>query len=462
MEEYCRNMPSDFHPPCLVRLLIVVLCVFFLARCATIGPPAQSEEDSIKQGKRAIVLARIIAEVPGRPIDYPTGRTVRLASIDKGEAPKAYPLAHFPSPGSKKEGWVYFILEPGTYHLSVLPTYEVNSNKKRDPETAKITETVFGKPMTFSTFWFHVPKDTPLLYIGSLNISCKGRYSWWTADATECSDTEVIDESAAAQELAGVSLSRYGPLRTMLLSRYGRPDDKTVPLRAERGFVIKGPQALASPEWIGRGIDRGIGAGTIFFLGGAYGIFPFIAYLPIGTAAGFIGGSHSQAKWEPCIEGLSKVFKEYDAVWNMTKITAERSIMRFVDTDGSRVDDPPAAARANYLEDLLIVNIQEVALRECEKSWTFCLEMEIRARLWDAAAERLTYDRLLGYTFEKRLHLGRDLYVLPVSPPSPCRDIEAYCGQEGPALFREELSRGITSLTEKLVKDLGIERSGGH
>jgi hypothetical protein len=444
-----------------VRFFIVILLVLSLVRCATIGPPTQGEEDSIKQGKRSIILVRIVAEVPGREIDSALSRTVSLANIDKNERPKMYPIAYFPSPDSKKEGWVYLVLGPGTYHLTVLPTYGVGSYGKRDAETAKVTGITFGKPMTFSTFWFHVPKGAPSLYIGSLKISCKGRYSWWTENISECTDAEVIDESAAARELANASFSRHGPLRTMLLSKYGKPDEKMPPSRAAGGFAVKGPQTLVSPEWIERGIGRGIGAGTIFFVGGGYGILPFIAYLPIGTAAGFIGGSHSQTKWGPCMEELSKEFKSYDVIQGMTKTIAERSVIQPSNIDSSGTDDPSAAARANGLESLLLVNIQEVALRECEQSWTFCLEMEMRARLWDTAAERFTYDRLLNYTFEKKSHGGRNLYVLPVSPPSVCRDIEMYCGQEGSAIFRDELSRGITLLTEKLIKDLGVERSGG-
>ncbi|OPY79272.1 MAG: hypothetical protein A4E64_00478 [Syntrophorhabdus sp. PtaU1.Bin058] len=442
-----------------VRFPIVVLLVFSLVRCATIGSPTQNEEDSIKQGKQSIVLVRIVAEVPDRAIDYALSRPISLANIDKGEIPKIYPITHFPSPDSKKEGWIYLLLEPGTYYFSVLPTFPVDSIKERDAETAKVTEITFGKPMMFSTFWFQVPKDTPLLYIGSLKISCEGRRSWWTEDVTECSDAEVADESAAAQELAGVSLNQYGPLRTMVLSRYGKPDEKRSPSPAAGGFIVKGPQALSSPEWVGRGIDRGIGAGTIFFLGGAYGILPFIAYLPVGTAAGLIGGSHSQNKWGSCMEELTKEFKGYDVIGNMTNTIAERSPMRPADPGGSGADDPSGTARENDLENLLIVNIQEVSLRECETSWTFCLEMEIRARLWDTVTERFTYDRLLSYTFEKKSSDSRNLYVLPVSPPSPCRDIEIYCGKEGPAVFRDELSRGITSLTEKLIKDLAIEQS---
>jgi hypothetical protein len=349
----------------VVRFPIVILLVLSLVRCATtIGPPAQSEEDSIKQGKRSIVLVRIVAEVPGRPTDSAIGRTVKLANIDKNERPKTYPIAYFPSMDSKKEGWIYFILEPGTYHLSVLPTIEVSSDKKRDAETAKVTETTFGKPMTFSTFWFQVPKGTPSLYIGSLRISCKGRYSWWTEDISECTDAEVTDESASARGLAGTSFGQYGPLRTMLLSRYGKPDEKTFPPRAAGGFTVTGPQAIVSPEWLERGVERGIGAGTIFFAGGGYGIFPFIAYLPIGTAAGLIGGSHSQNKWGPCMEELTKEFKRYDVIENMTKTITERSLMRPANLNGSGTDDPSGAARANGLENLLLVNIQEVALRE--------------------------------------------------------------------------------------------------
>jgi hypothetical protein len=110
------------------------------------------------------------------------------------------------------------------------------------------------------------------------------------------------------------------------------------------------------------------------------------------------------------------------------------------------------------LKTLLQAEIQRVQLRECQERGSFCIELALRARLWEAKKHTLLQEKVLLYS---NLHPYRTYsetrpYEVATWASSPCRQMEVYCGPEGNQVLRQEIAAGIDSLGERLCFELGL------
>ena len=104
-------------------------------------------------------------------------------------------------------------------------------------------------------------------------------------------------------------------------------------------------------------------------------------------------------------------------------------------------------------------------VRECGGASIFCLDVAIRAQLFDARTHDLLYERLFVHTNSGVAWNSVAWRTLPRFPPndpqaisdsSDCREMEAYCGAQGRKILSEELSRAISAMVKGVVADLGL------
>jgi hypothetical protein len=417
----------------------------FLAGCSATGLPKPSNAEVIRLQNKTIVLFRVYGEMLGDPLKD-SEYFIEMANLDRDEIPKEYTLTTFPSSNARTGGWAYFVLEPGIYHFTVVPGYKAQDDgpDKIDAETGKLTRRIFGKTMDISTFRFRVPAGIPVLYIGSFSFSCKGQagMSW---NVEECTDVRVNDEVGAASFIAQTDFSRNGQMAALLSNKYGTFDAKKVQDLMPVGVEVSGRLGPDSPDWIETSRDRAVLPNYAFFMGGPLGVPFYLPFYPYGVVV-----------WSPCMELIAREFQYFDLITQVSgTLFKNRRILKLPDL--AAIDGiSQAANNDNDIKGILYANIRRVVLRECNESWDFCVEVEMRARLKDVTTGNYVYDSILQYTFsQKGRPRGRDRYILPVPEASECRELSTYCSAEGPHILRAELKKAARVLAEKVLRDLG-------
>jgi hypothetical protein len=421
-----------------LSLSVVILNIF--ASCASIGSGMQSgAESAINRQNKTIVLFRVYGEMLGDPLEG-SEYFIEMANLERDEIPKEYKITYFTSLNGTSKGWAYFVLEPGTYHFTVVPGYRAQDAgpDKINADNGKLTRQIFGKTMDISTFWFRVPNGIPLLYVGSLYYSCNGQKGMsWNVEG--CTDIQIIDETGLASLVAQTDFRQYGQMTSLLASRYGELDTKKVQDLMPIGAEVSGQLGSDSPDWVEMSKDRAVLPNYAFFMGGPLGVPFYLPVYPYGVVV-----------WGPCMEIISREFQYFDLVTKISRILSENGLILNL-TESTEIDGVSQTAGSNIRSNLY-ANIQRVALRECNESWTFCVEVEMRARLKDAATGNYVYDAVHQYTFsQKGRPRGRDRYILPVPVSSECRELAEYCSAEGPQILRSELNKAARVLAEKVL-----------
>ncbi len=448
----------------IIPLIALVLsCGVLIIGCTTTGRrPSEAEEKLIQQHSGVIVLLRLRTVVDGKPTkditlrdknpkDYGFG--VEISRFDAVRFPdlavKKREIAILsPSAEARRQGWIYCVLPPGSYYLTVY------DNLARGASLAP-------------GFLLSVSGKKPLVYAGTLDIGCQPGPGFFSPEALSSSGVSLTDEAEAAKVLAQAHFAQYGPISTSLMSQYEKPVATSPrPALFPLGYVTgAGTKDLGSPEWVKRGIKRGaaldsgaaeLAAGLMQVPGGGLFAAAYVAYLPVGLIVGAITGKSAEKKWQPCLQELAQEIKESDPTAALQSKLDER-LKKF---HAAKTVALPAEGEAfkgsgpRDLKSLLQVEVQRIQIRECSKRGSFCVEVAIRARLWTIPDKSLYLDKALVYTATHPYE--RLPSEIQVPAPSPCRKMEAYCGPQGRQLFREEIAAAISNLVERLLIEVGL------
>ena len=414
----------------------------------------------IQQHSGVIVLLRLREVVDGKPSEdiklreknerAGYGFVVDIGRLDPGQSPDLAvkrPDAALISPSAeaRRQGWIYYVLPPGTYYLTV---YDMEKKGTLAPG-----------------FLLSVSGEKQLVYAGTLDIACKKSF---LRGPGQCSGVSLTDEGDAAKVLAQAHFAQYGPISTSLMSKY----DKAVavsqrPTIFPMGYITSaGTKDLGSPEWVKRSIGRAAGTtGTAELAAGLMGVpglnyagaliaAAYVAYLPVGLIAGAIAGKSAEKKWQPCLQELAQEIKENDPTAALQRKLNEE-LKKFHDSKTVALPpegDPFQGSGQRGLKSLLQVEVQRIQIRECSERGSFCVEVAIRARLWKIPGYSLYLDKVLVYT-------GTSLYEripseIQVPGSSPCRKMEGYCGPQGKQIFREEIAAAIPNLVDQLLSEV--------
>ena len=200
----------------LSRSVLILIFIGFLTNCAFNRLPTRAERSQILAGERAIVLFRVTAELlDGTPVSaFPTKFMPDNVNIGLGTSGTDGELTVVDSPlflsgKLREEGWIYLILEPGTFYLGIMGP--------------QMTDYVTWKQnMELAQRWrIDIPEGTRLIYIGTIHLHCRGMTTvFLTKVAKRCIEiderrTVIRNEAALSQKLAAEYFDDYGSPKIM-------------------------------------------------------------------------------------------------------------------------------------------------------------------------------------------------------------------------------------------------------
>ncbi len=464
---------SGKHPPQLRYFVLLLLSlVILIAGCAsppTVRLPNIQEEASIQLKEKTIVLLRLNVEKDGEPFNpfkrygYRTHTTFRLklSNMDEGDDPRYIDNsliwnipAVSPSLESRKEGWMYLVLKPGTYYLSVFPPGS-KEPRKFDDESPQV-----------SAFRFYVPKGEPIMYIGSLSVSCKWSRGIIGNFIGESSEIAVTDETESAKKVAQASLIKYGQMSTSLMQQYDKlatpfTIDKQVPM----GVMTSDTKILATPGLMLRGFTQ-VFLPAVDAMPGKQPD-PLAASLDLliettGLVFGTIKGVVDKGIYQSCLQELEREARKLDTAeilsQTLSNTLPKYGISQLVELDGVDNDNIYENIAKNGLKSVLLAKIHRIGLIE-DECWgkKFYVEVAIRVQLNDVVTNTCLSDRVLLYTNPHRF-IGplTQTYELPLYETSECRKLKVYCEQEG-KILKDEITKAIQFSVKRFCQDLGLK-----
>jgi hypothetical protein len=196
----------------------VLFSIMLLAGCVTARLPTPEEKKAVKNGEMAIVLLKIeCIDEDGLTFEsFPNSLYniwLALGTFETGGEPKLIHSLRFLSPESRREGWTFFVLPPGTYymtffacghHLQELPPYWHSTTPR----------------------WrIDVPDNSKLIYSGTLQIFCFTElFGLGTAKRYKStSKVNVVNEHNIATQLLKQHFSESGDVHVALMQRHRGP-----------------------------------------------------------------------------------------------------------------------------------------------------------------------------------------------------------------------------------------------
>jgi hypothetical protein len=195
--------------------------------CAFSLPPSRSDYAAIGKGQKSLVLLRVTCEITGEDTGESiqgciTGENASMAigDFESGGALEPVFLPKMLTAETGKQGWTYFMLEPGIYYIGF------QGQRRTDA-------------FTYSARWenvqryrFDIQPDSPVVYIGSIHFEC--RSDWFLFGAKYCCfiDNHILkNEEKIAQEIVSDHLKNINYPTTALMQRH---TDETLIFRTPR------------------------------------------------------------------------------------------------------------------------------------------------------------------------------------------------------------------------------------
>lgn len=473
---------SDVHGafprnPCgrrMVRSGLLAALLVLSTGCGFQGPLVrkvpEDEAASVRAGRSSVLLLRVAPRLDNvlvapasRALASEKGLFLLQANIDRREKPRVQ-TAYSASAEAAGANWIHYLLSPGSYWVGA-----------HDPGSLASGGATARFEFPPNDFFLEVPEGVPVVYGGTLQVSCTSKQGLFERLVDRCGDVSVSDESEVAGQVARRDFGELGPMETVLMRRSpGRADPLPVGGLFPMGVFLKNTPSLSTPEWRWRGVGRATGLGNFSsedFRGSgggtSYGGFAeagfligYILYLPLGTAGGLIAGEDSAQKWGPCMDAIGTGVVGWSPREAFRAAVTEALAGRGFD-NVAVVDDVSSAFGGEgrpRMKSLLELEVREVAFRECGKRWTFCGEMKVRARLRDLERNRTLYNAILLHSsrsgrssFSPRM--DRRPYERFAGKDPACRPIEEYCAPDGAKVFIGDLGVAVRALAEQLVEE---------
>jgi len=169
--------------------------------------PASNKEDPFHQ--KAVVLIRISGEVGGKP--YPVfsrsmfsdyNVSLSLSGFDSGGEGTRMLWNRFPSDETRKQGWTYFLLKPGTHYLAVHSRSEDGSVGRKG-------------------YWrINVPVDTKLVYAGTIHHLGRIKKFWFGGTRFAPYKRFTRNEEDLAHKITASHFPDLGSPLTVLMRPY--------------------------------------------------------------------------------------------------------------------------------------------------------------------------------------------------------------------------------------------------
>jgi len=208
-------------------IAVLFFSFWVVASCAFNKPPTKGEYLAIAEGQKSLVLLRVTGEITGESaIDAfssfaaDENFNIAVGDFETGGALKRIENQKFLSAKTRKQGWIYFFLEPGIYYLGFQGPRMTTPN---------FYEEQWGK---VKRYHIDIQPDSPVVYIGTMHLQC--RTGWDPFGLKNCVhiDSQVIkNEEALAQELVSENLKTMGQPKTVLMQ-----------LHTEKTLIFRTPE----------------------------------------------------------------------------------------------------------------------------------------------------------------------------------------------------------------------------
>lgn len=489
---------------------ILIASLFFSGCLHSVRLPDAAESEAIRAGDKTIVLLRHQSRYDSKPREtlgtYPMeGFGFEMACLDDGKPLAPVFFSTSPSEQARKDGWMVLVLKPGSYYLS-LARAGADQNPAATLRLAQLGRWghLAEKTMDLDrTYWFHVPRGSGTVYIGSFSNSCKTGRGLFGNLIDQCTEVTVRDETETARSIASAHLNEYGPLRISLVKEYSPAleiprakllgyrwsgsaydaqidpaylgelaADVTLPSAGgatllPMGFAAAAGREIAFPEWRKRALRNALTMGGLLvelrdFAGdpwGATGAAYLVFYAPPAALFGAVSGEWADKKWKPCAERLVREMSEAQPLklaGEALLSAAAQDAGKLYPATGTEEELISDAAR-DRLHSVLKLEVTRVSLQECEAGDSFSLDMAFRWRLWDTASRALLQERVFNYSNPSGRIANAGFYTsrpweffLP-EPPA-CRPMEQLCTEEGYAVFRQEMEKGIRETVRRILR----------
>jgi hypothetical protein len=179
--------------------------------CAITKLPSNNDLVDIEEGKKSMVILRFIWEMHGEPYEpFPSRDITKNISASVGGSRTGgktfidYTQQYFLSSETRKQGWTYLLLEPGTYYFSFrLPTDEhfYSAYQRNAPR------------------WrFEIAEGVRSLYIGSFYL--KTIHGGKKIRNAHLSEVNLLNEQELAEKTIKEVLPNMVPLQCSIMQKY--------------------------------------------------------------------------------------------------------------------------------------------------------------------------------------------------------------------------------------------------
>lgn len=472
----------------LGTILLLASSLPALAATVAVKTPTAAELQRVRAHEAGVVLIQVKASIDGKRVsptrEYDTNKFLRfyVANLDDLDAPKLVFPASL-SEAAANEGWRYLVLAPGVYYLLILPPgveqnppavaysaasgrygrltqYEFKPGRGGffSPELGAF---VFGNspPPDFRElqgFWFQVPADGQIVYLGSLSVACKSGRGLFGSLLDSCGDFEFADDPRAAQELAAASLSGLN-VEALGLVPYGRArpglhvpelDKVAVTARTPSGLAAAFTGAELAPWGTIHGTGTAIELYNLLAIGGKL----------LGQSSSERRAKERAAEIQPCIDRLSTAIAGRNLPGDLSAALA--SVPRSPAATPDQVAALPSQGPgpSNVGDYRLTTSLPILRLRESGQGQQLALELGLDVRLEAAGTGRLGYHSLLLYGPESPLqnpHTPRSpLYARVMAERATPRPLSEWCDAGGAALLQDEVSAALKQIAAQAAQDL--------
>ena len=464
-------------PRAVVALLSAATWLGAWSAGVSAGPPAPAVMDRVRNHEAALVLLQFSAVVDGKQTAGIRGgdsnRQLRfyLARLDDLDAPKQVTPAA-PSEAAGNEGWRYLVLPPGAYYLLVMPpgvdqnppavAYDTGSGRygrlthyefkpgRGGFFSPELRVFVFrdSRPADFQElegFWFQVPGDAQLVYLGSATVNCKGGRGLFGSLIDNCSDYALTLDAQAGRDVAA-SLLPGLDVAPLALVPYGKPRaGVSVPQVSTLAVTSRTSSGLA-PAFTGAELTPSL---TIFGTDKVFVLFNLLSAggRALGRAAEEQRAEQRAADIQPCIDRLAEAITGAPPAAEFASILAAGSSTGVAGQDAGH---------------RLAVSVPILRLRQSGQPQDLALELGMEVRLEDTQSGRLDYYSLLLYGPDvpsQNPHARLSpLYMRIVSERAPTHPKAEWCGDGGPALLTAEIAAGLKHVAAQVALDLETPR----
>jgi len=440
-----------------------VACAW-LAMLAALQPalagPYSYDAKLARSGERATVLLRVESVFNEQPRKiYGTFFTPLpyVADMARGEAPVQVRLVPFGKIPGADDGWIAMSLPPGDFFLLLQPTGWMMEPPSSGYAPARgtfervVREGDVPGTASLTAFWFTVPAATPVVYVGTVVIRCRGETTTFTLKVAHCDDHVVVQEPERARVEAAALLPGSGPPASVPLLPYGNARPAAAP-EARIALQINATGGLAGAAYT-PGADV---PGTVVLSNDPITLL-------VGNLIAAIAESAVEARdaarvrqaeesAKPCVDAVTERLRGFDLEGALRGA--------FTASLGGQLADSANGGTG----DRLAVSIERFRLRECRERATLCVDIAMRLRLTDATTDAPRLDERLVYSAPypptDPFKAGPRLYERLVRPASRCTALADWCGPYGPQLLEEEIQRGFGAIAAQLARDLAAATPG--